>query len=162
MRISKRMAKKVLVMHGAMVDLVALMNLPQRDDLLLRNAQGSIDRAWFRRLVGIARYGPIGVGDLADRVGRDHTTVSRQVARLEQLGLVLRAANEHDRRVNEASLTTTGRAVSEALDQARVSMARSILEQWTESDFDTLVDLFRRFVSDLEGTPIARTKYDAG
>jgi predicted transcriptional regulator len=30
----------------------------------------------------VARLGPIGVVDFADRAGRDYTTVSRQVAKL--------------------------------------------------------------------------------
>ena len=32
------------------------------------------------------------VGDLADQVGRDHTTISRQLAKLDALGLVAAAA----------------------------------------------------------------------
>ena len=73
-----------------MVDLFTLMNEPQRDDTLLKEAGVSLDRALFPLLVGIERYGPIGVVDLADKAGRDHTTISRQVTKLESLGLIER------------------------------------------------------------------------
>ena len=66
------------------------MNRPQRDEALIREAGIPLDRALFPLLVGIERFGPIGVVELADRVGRDYTTVSRQVAKLESLGLAER------------------------------------------------------------------------
>lgn len=136
-----------------MVDLFALMNRPQRDDTLIREAGISLDRALFPLLVGIERHGPIGVVDLADRVGRDHTTVSRQVAKLEELGLIERRPSPSDRRVNEAIITPEGRALTDALDAARVRIAAPILARWTDEDFGDLVALMRRFVDDLMELP---------
>ncbi len=89
-------------LHGALLDIVSVMNQPQRDEALIREAGIRLDRALFPLLVGIERFGPIGVVDLADRAGRDYTTVSRQVAKLESLGLVKRQASLTDRRVREA------------------------------------------------------------
>lgn len=43
--------------------------------------------------------------ELADRVGRDYTTVSRQVAKLEETGLAKRQKNAKDKRINEAVIT---------------------------------------------------------
>jgi len=61
------------------------MNRPERDDTLLREAGIALNRVLFPLLSGIERFGPIGVVDLADGVGRYYTTVSRQVAKLERL-----------------------------------------------------------------------------
>ncbi|XXV02193.1 MarR family winged helix-turn-helix transcriptional regulator [Sorangium sp. So ce1335] len=132
-----------------MVDLVALMNQPQRDQALLAEAGISLDQALFRLLVGIERFGPIGVVDLADRAGRDYTTVSRQVAKLESLGLIERRPSPADRRVHEAVITDTGRQMTDALDAARQRLAAPILATWSEEDFSDLVRLMRRFVDDL-------------
>ena len=44
--------------------------------------------------------------ELADRAGRDYTTISRQVAKLAELGLVDRRPSRADRRVKEAYLGT--------------------------------------------------------
>ena len=59
---------------------------------MIREAGIALDRALFPLLVVIERRGPIGVVDLAGRVGRDYTTVSRQIAKLEGLGLIERRA----------------------------------------------------------------------
>src|SRR5579862_6174719 len=88
-RTAKTMSKEIRHLHHALIDLVGMMNRPQRDTALIREAGISLDRALFPLLVGIERKGPIGVGELADRVGRDYTTVSRQVAKLESLKLVV-------------------------------------------------------------------------
>jgi DNA-binding MarR family transcriptional regulator len=132
-----------------MVDLVALMNQPQRDEALIEEAGISLDRALFPLLVGIERFGPIGVVELSNRAGRDYTTVSRQVAKLEGLGLVERRPSPGDRRVNEAVITDEGRRMTDALDAARLRIAAPILAKWSEEDFNDLVRLMRRFVDDL-------------
>ena len=136
-----------------MVDLFALMNRPQRDDTLIREAGISLDRALFPLLVGIERYGPIGVVDLAERVGRDHTTVSRQIKKLGSLGVIERKTSPGDRRINEAIITPEGRALTNALDAARTRIAAPILAKWTDEDFGDLVRLMRRFVDDLMELP---------
>lgn len=137
-------------LHAAMVDLVTLMNLPQRDVMLLKEADVSLDRALFPLLSAIERFGPIGVVDLADRAGRDHTTVSRQVSKLAKLGLVESRPSKNDGRVHEAALTKTGRQTTEALAAARERIAAPVLQRWSEREFDSLVQLMRRFVDDLE------------
>jgi DNA-binding MarR family transcriptional regulator len=148
-----RNARKVRQLHGAMVDLVALMNQPQRDDALLAEAGISLDRALFPLLVGIERFGPIGVGELSDRAGRDYTTVSRQVAKLASLDLIERRPSPADRRIHEAVITDKGRLMTDALDAARQRIAAPILAKWSEEDFSDLVRLMRRFVDDLMALP---------
>jgi DNA-binding MarR family transcriptional regulator len=155
-----RKRKELRKLHGAMVDLVGLMSRPQGDDTLIREAGIKLDRALFPLLVGIERYGPVGVVDLADGVGRDYTTVSRQVAKLERLGLILRRPSAADGRVNEAVITSKGRSFTDALDSARLRLAAPILAKWSDKDFRALVKLMRRFVDDLLELP-AQTSHDA-
>ncbi|XXV31092.1 MarR family winged helix-turn-helix transcriptional regulator [Sorangium sp. So ce1389] len=132
-----------------MIDLIAFMNQPQRDQALLAEAGVSLDRALFPLLVGIERFGPIGVVELSERAGRDYTTVSRQVAKLESLGLIERRPSPADRRIHEAVITDKGRQVTDALDAARHRLAAHILAKWSEEDLSDLVRLMRRFVDDL-------------
>jgi DNA-binding MarR family transcriptional regulator len=148
-----RKKQELRKLHGAMVDLAVVMNRPQRDAALIREAGISLDRALFPLLVGIERHGPVGVGELADGVGRDYTTVSRQVSKLERLGLIERKPSASDARVNEAIVTRKGRALTHALDAARMRIAAPILARWTEKDFNDLVRLMRRFVDDLIELP---------
>jgi len=148
-----RAKKGLRELHGAMVDLFALMSRPQRDDSLIKEAGISLDRALFPLLIGIERYGPIGVVDLADGVGRDYTTVSRQVAKLEALGLIERKPSSSDGRVHEAIVTPKGRTLTKALDAARGRIVAPILAKWTDQDFRDLVRLMRRYVDDLMELP---------
>ncbi|QYC43289.1 MarR family protein [Nonomuraea coxensis DSM 45129] len=136
-------------LHASTVDLVALMSLPQRDEALIAEAGLQLDRALFFLLVGIQRFGPISVGELAERSGRDHTTVSRQVARLADLGLVERRPGAADRRVKEALITDAGRQVTDALDAARLRIATPVFEHWSDRDLLELERLMRRYVDDL-------------
>ncbi|MCE9650684.1 MAG: MarR family winged helix-turn-helix transcriptional regulator [Parvibaculum sp.] len=131
--------------HGAVLDIVAVINRPQGDETLIREAGIALDRALFPLLVGIGRLGPIGVVELADRVGRDYTTVSRQVAKLESLGLVERRGNAVDRRVREAVIAPKGKAMTDLVDATRERIGRAIFETWEARDIDALVRLTRKF-----------------
>ena len=140
-----------------MIKLIGFLNSPRRDDTLLREAGVRLDRALFPLLVRLGMSGALSVGDLADQVGRDHTTVSRQLAKLEDLGLVARQAADADRRVKAAVLTAEGEAVVEAITAARRRLLTRALAGWTENDRTSLAVLNRRLVDSLveaaEGAP---------
>ncbi|WP_243652835.1 MarR family transcriptional regulator [Novosphingobium sp. PhB165] len=128
-------------MHRALIDIVGVMNEPERDAEMLRAAGLSLERALFPLLVSIERLGPVGVVEIAGRVGRDYTTVSRQVARLEELGLVKRRASAADKRVKEAQITPRGKVATDAIDAAREKMAEQLFRDWAQQDFEELVRL---------------------
>jgi DNA-binding MarR family transcriptional regulator len=135
--------------HSAMLDIVTVMNRPQRDQALIEAAGISLDRALFPLLVLVDRFGPIGVVDLADRVGRDYTTVSRQVGKLDDLGLLERRASKADGRVREAVVTPAGKAMNDAIDAARERIGRAVFETWEATDIEELARLMRRFADAL-------------
>jgi DNA-binding MarR family transcriptional regulator len=134
----------------AILDLVAFMNRPQRDELMIKAAGIPLDRALFPLLVGIERFGPIGVGEMADRVGRDYTTVSRQIARLESLGLVNRQESAADRRVREAVVTPKGKAMTDLVDAARERLLLGVFKSWEPGEVEELARLMRKFADSLE------------
>jgi DNA-binding MarR family transcriptional regulator len=143
-------------LHGALLDIVAVINRPQRDEVLIREAAIPLDRALFPLLVLIERFGPIGVVELADRVGRDYTTVSRQVAKLESLDLVARQAGAQDRRVRQAIIAPKGKAMTDAVDAARDRLGRAIFSSWETQDIDDLVRLMRKFADAVKEEPAGR------
>lgn len=61
------------------------MNRPRNDERLIAQAGVHLDQALFRLLVVIERVGPIGVVELAGRLGRNYTTIRRQVSKLERM-----------------------------------------------------------------------------
>jgi DNA-binding MarR family transcriptional regulator len=150
---STHIGPQLRVLHSALLDIVSAMNRPQRDEAMVKAAGIALDRALFPLLVGIERWGPIGVVELADRAGRDYTTISRQVAKLEELGLVERRAGAADRRVREAVITPKGKGMTDAVDAARERMGIAIFEKWSAHDFDELVRLMRKFADELVREP---------
>jgi len=140
-------------LHGSLLEIVSVMNRPQRDEAMVREAGISLDRALIPLLVGIERLGPIGVVDLADRAGRDYTTVSRQVAKLESLGLVQRRPSATDRRVSEAVVTAKGKSMTDRVDAARERIGIEIFKSWDPDDLDNLVRLMRKFADAVKDDP---------
>jgi len=139
----------IRALHGALLDILVVMNRPQGDEALIAAAGISLDGALFRLLVGIERFGPIGVVELADRSGRDYTTVSRQVARLESLGLVTRRPGAADRRVREAIIAPAGKAMTDQIDAARERMGAAIFADWPPEEVEALTRLMRKFADAL-------------
>ena len=137
--------KQIRHLHGSLLDIVSLINRPQLDEVLIQEAAIPLERALFPLLVVIDKFGPIGVVDLADRVGRDYTTVSRQIAKLESLNLVERRAGAADRRIRETAISPKGKAMTWAVDTARERLGRRVFETWDPRDFDELVRLMRKF-----------------
>ncbi|MFS2222549.1 MarR family winged helix-turn-helix transcriptional regulator [Pantoea sp. B65] len=135
-------------LHDALLTIVGTFNRPQRDELMIKGSGVHLDRALFPLLVLISRFGPIGVVELADRVGRDYTTVSRQVAKLEETGLAQRQKNAKDKRINEAAITTAGKAMTDKIDVTRRQIYDDVFRQWQADERTELERLLKKFIAD--------------
>jgi DNA-binding MarR family transcriptional regulator len=131
---------------AGLLDLLGFLNSPRQDDILLEEAGVTLDRALFPLLVRIGAAVSVGVGDLADQVGRDHSTISRQVAKLEILGLVKRRSGQHDHRVREAQITPAGRHIVDAITAARRRLLTKLLANWSPEDREAVARLILKLV----------------
>ena len=145
------MKREVRELREALLDLTGILNRPQPDAALIEAAGVDLDRALFPLLARVERRGPLGIVELAELAGRDYTTVSRQIAKLESLGLVARCPSPEDGRVRAAVITDQGRAITEALDAARQKIIEGLLADWDKEDVRQLVRLLRRFADDALG-----------
>ncbi|KND59951.1 Transcriptional regulator, MarR family [Candidatus Burkholderia verschuerenii] len=141
---------RIRELHLALIRIVGVMNRPEVDERMVQASGIALDRALFPVLVTVERFGPIGMVDLAGRVGRDHTTMSRQVGKLESHGLVERRADETDGRVRRVVVTPKGKAMTDAVDQARERMGRALFADWEQQEMDEFVRLLRKFAEDIE------------
>ncbi|MES2041040.1 MAG: MarR family winged helix-turn-helix transcriptional regulator [Pseudomonadota bacterium] len=142
------MKKEIGELRGALMDITGVLNRPQPDAALIAAAGVDLDRALFPLLVRIERLGPIGIVELAELVGRDHSTVSRQIAKLDSLGLVSRCPSPQDGRVKAAVITDQGRVMTDALDSARQKIIEKMLSDWKKEDVRELARLLRHFADD--------------
>jgi len=147
------MSHQIRELHDALIDIISVMNRPQRDEVMVRDAGIALDRALFPLLVVIERRGPIGVVELAEGIGRDYTTVSRQVGKLESLGLVGRQKSETDRRVHKAVIAPKGKAMTDKVDGVRERNARAIFETWDVQEVEDLVRLMRKLADAMKDDP---------
>jgi DNA-binding MarR family transcriptional regulator len=130
--------------HAVLLQLHGYMNRPDLDQAFLARAGVKLDRALFPLLTRIGHSHPIGVVELAMLVGRDHSTVSRQVARLKTLGLVERQAAKGDKRVRLLEPSATGRKMLDRFSGARRTFLSERLGNWTDEERSMLLGLLTR------------------
>ena len=155
------MNKDLFDTHNALLDIIGFMSRPEPDIALMSELEMPLERALLPLLVCIERRGPIGVVELADLVGRDYTTVSRQVARLDELGLVARRAGARDKRVREAEVTRAGREVVAVIDQTREKQVSELMADWTAAERRDLARMMKRLASDMNAWVLRNKSPDA-
>jgi DNA-binding MarR family transcriptional regulator len=87
---------------------------------------------------------------MADAFDLDQSTVSRQLAKLESLGLVERSTNPSDQRVRQAVLTDAGRQTASRLQKALARLKEQVLADWSDAERTQLATLLRRLSDSLE------------
>jgi len=76
---------------------------------------------------------------VAEELGMDITTFSRQAKRLEAKGLIVRQVSPDDRRVNLLRVTEEGMQTLEAIDRYMVEKLERIFSAMTPFERDTVV-----------------------
>jgi len=137
--------------HAVLLRLNGYMNRPDLDQAFLARAGVKLDRALFPLLTRIGLSHPISVVELANLVGRDHSVVSRQVAKLEALGLVERQAAAADQRVRFLEPSASGRKMLDQFAAARRKFLGERLGGWTDDERSSLLDLLGRFAETIAG-----------
>ena len=128
-------------LHEALLQIVNVLNRPQGDNLILTRAGVSLDTALFPLLVRVSIQRNLTIGALADQVGRDYSTVSRQITRLQALGLVHAEPSETDRRQRLLTVTAAGRNTVKKLDRARNSVMSEALDGFSQAEIAELARL---------------------
>jgi DNA-binding MarR family transcriptional regulator len=139
-----RMAHWSDELHSILLQITSVMNRPDVDERFLARAGVRLDRALYPLLSRIGALGPIGTVELAAQVGRDHSTVSRQVAKLEKIGLVARSPSASDKRVRMLQPSPQGQRMIEKFVQARRGIADIHFSDWTEAEKRQLLRLLRK------------------
>jgi DNA-binding MarR family transcriptional regulator len=98
-------------------------------------------------VLSLVRTEGLGLAELARRCMVAPTVITGIVDRLERQGLISRAADPRDRRVNRLVLSDAGRDLSIAVEQALIAEVASQLDDFTEAELDDLqrgLELFDR------------------
>ncbi|MGW4060032.1 MarR family winged helix-turn-helix transcriptional regulator [Amycolatopsis sp. NPDC004747] len=142
--------------YDTWLEMLGRMSRPKLFGLIMERAGVTLDRALFPLLVRIDVLEPVGVVDLADLLGLNHSTISRELAKLESLGLIKRHQDGADRRVRQASTTPKGRTMVQAINKARQSLTRELLADWTLDERKAFTVLLRRLADSMDELSTAK------
>lgn len=141
-------------------DWVAVQSIEGELTLLVRRAQrvhlrGSspeqvVERSAYGILAWLHDAGPMGPSALAEHFHLNPSTVSRQVASLEQAGLVARDRDDKDRRALRLRLTEQGQTVLRTTRAERRGAVRDLLQSWSREDLETFASLLAAFNTGLD------------
>lgn len=90
-------------------------------------------------LYDVKRLNNPSMQQVAEGLGIDITTFSRQIKTLEKKGLIERTPDLTDRRVNILSLTPEGQAVEKRIDDRMKAFIEKILAQLTEFEREMVI-----------------------
>ncbi|MCF2530875.1 MarR family winged helix-turn-helix transcriptional regulator [Yinghuangia soli] len=111
--------------------------------------EGSAGRPLPRSAISILfvlqRHGPLGVKEIADRLGVEQSTASRQIRPLEDNGLVRRTGDPRDGRAVLLDVTDDGRAARERIRQVWLRDIATVWRDWAPEDRAQLGALLTRF-----------------
>lgn len=108
-------------------------------------ARNSMDRAAYLLLNRLDREGPMGVKALAESMGIDSSTVTRQVAPLVDTGLVKRTSHPEDGRAVVLRLSPRGQLRLEEVRSSRRQLMADLTHDWAPDEREAFCTLLTRF-----------------
>jgi DNA-binding MarR family transcriptional regulator len=129
--------------------LLRLTRTPRFAETVRQRAGAEVDRASYAVLVRVAELGPVRLSELAQYLGLDVSTVSRQVQQLEQRGLIDRSPDPLDGRAALLDLSARGREQTQRMRDAWCETVADVVKTWKASDIARFGSLIDRFVSDV-------------
>jgi DNA-binding MarR family transcriptional regulator len=84
-------------------------------------------------------YGPLSLGELAEREGINPTMLSRVVGKLEASGLIRRTSDPADLRTTTAEITVAGRRVDKRIKKRRAAVVSECVARLPTAQAKTLI-----------------------
>lgn len=109
-----------------------------------------LDRAHYLLLLKLAE-GPQSIGTLASALDLDSSTVTRQIAAMQQRGYVKKSLNPTDRRETLVARTRAGTKAVETMRAERRQRIATIFADWSEADRTIFTALLARANAALDG-----------
>ena len=91
-------------------------------------------------------YDGIPMSKLAHKLGLDASTLTRNIQKLENLGLVKRNHDPYDKRIQKAILTKQGVEITEDIEEILLQMSNSIIEQIDLDTQENMCELLEKLI----------------
>jgi DNA-binding MarR family transcriptional regulator len=96
--------------------------------------------------------------ELLERVGVDHSTISKALRRMQDAGLVVREPAEHDRRVMVVHLTDKGRAMREPVAAMWRALEEISTQHLSAQQAESFVSTAYAVVDGISGRPLPQER----
>ncbi|WP_289976873.1 MarR family transcriptional regulator [Lactobacillus sp. UCMA15818] len=131
--------KKIQELYVEALKLVTFFNRPENDKFLIESNNINLDFKLFPLFVAISKLQPTTVQKLSSFSGRPHSTISRQVQRLESAELINTTVNTEDSRSHFIKLSFTGEMLSDKIKKARIETIKQTLNNITDDQQETIL-----------------------
>ena len=124
-----------------------LVDLTTHYNALIRSAASQLHLTASQafHLISIPHDG-IPMFKLAHKLGLDASTLTRNIQKLENLGLVKRKHDSYDKRVQKAVLTKRGVEITEEIEEILLQISFSIIEQIDLDTQENMCELLEKLV----------------
>ncbi len=109
-----------------------------------------ISPAQCHALLEIERLGKTTVGELAQNLALDKSTVSRTIDGLVNISLIDRVIPKENRRMSVVSLTEAGQKVCKTINYTNDGYFESVLCQFSDDEISEIIRLFAKFTSGMK------------
>lgn len=134
---SSARAEAHLSIYMGMISLARGIDHAHASGIVARRSGLRLDRALHPVITTIGERGPVRIGALAEALALNASTVSRHVARLVELGLVVREQDGGDARASVVELSPSG---VKAFDALRTTWASLIGEALADTALEDVND----------------------
>lgn len=134
----------------ALFEIVTFFNQPQQDRQLLQQANISLEAAALPIIVRVGHQPEISIGELANQIGRNHSSISRQVDKLVAAGWLVEV-ERRDQRVRQLTLSPQGQRALLQIKVAREAALRQKLADYSNADRVALLQALQQLAATLTG-----------
>jgi DNA-binding MarR family transcriptional regulator len=145
---------------GLLSRMSEMANSPRLLGRLLTLAGSAVQPSGWAILTILHRHGQLRVSELADQLGLDQSTVSRQLKPLDAAGLITRQAHDGDRRVAILSLSDKGTEAYDAVRQRWLDDLNWFMRNWSDADRAHFGELAERFADEIDAGRAGLRRHD--
>lgn len=124
--------ESVHIIESALAVIIAWATRRDIYDETMRRARVDLPRGHTSLLSRLNSCGPLRVGELADLLGVDNSTITPQAQRLERLGYIMREPDPEDGRAAVLKITPAGRNTLRRLQSSWRDVLTEKLQTWPE------------------------------
>ena len=145
-----RMVTQGAVLQAALARVLRWTSRRANRQLLYGAAAQELSQNEVWLLDAVASAGQVRLSDLVAWQGVDKSTITPQVRKLEERGLLQRSADSADRRAVLLTVTPRGRALQKRRAQAGAALIDTLLQEWPIEERKAFAEYFTRFAAQLD------------